>query len=776
MTAMPMRIDISLAEWPTCGSPSDEHVAALRERLSTTPTKDPEEISQSLATRSARTALLHKLELEAKTARAHRASDLVQENRARKLRMEAMAVARATSKLEKASSVVDARRQERLASREAAAARRAALFAAVRAAREGRQQSREARLKELAQLEQNASALREKKLQTTVDRSSAQVKHALEVAASLKEKEASVSAAAAARLSDRMLAAESRRQEALSVTVETAASVGQAADKIRLRHLYDEKAAAEERKLRLARRSDKALGRRAGMIEQIASRAAAENARISDVVAESRLQANTVQPATRRHALTARLQAAEVNRIAALKSKSAGAGRVGLSVRSAEASSPGASPVASPDASPGSSPGASPRKEPSGSAPWSGLTQAARMLPKPAAVIVISTDGWKGCSSASPPSERLLNRLNFRPRMLLATAPARHAAAAGRRATYQALHKARASHLGTVRVAIVRGRRAALTEFKASLVELAHTKASARAVAHRRAKCHVAAGFNERVTAAKLRRSTLRLGVLNAAIAKEEARLLADSKRDAAINVRRAGRCADAQAFAAKVRRTSASERQASRGAFLAQRCQQASSRRAALLSSVVSRAKLSAMARQVPVKLTAAPGLKLTLKIPTLTTVPSSTPPLSFIESPFCTKAAYSEWLALPAAQRQAAWHRLTSTADAQLPTEGGDAVHKAAEVSAACAARAEARAEAKAAAKLAAEAVKRALEEASAAAGLHGRDAKLKVAAAKAKGAVDEPTSVLPSEAASSLPSSDLSSKAASLASSEEEWVDVN
>ena len=774
-----MRIDIPIAEWPTCGSPNDEHVAALRERLSTTPTKDPEEISQILAARSARTALLHKLELETKTARAHRASELVKENRARKLRMEATAVARASLKLEKASSAVDARRQERLASREAAAARRDSLFAAVRTAREGRQLSREARLKELAQLEQNAMSLREKKLQTTVDRSSAQVKHALEVAASLKEKEATATAAAAARLSDRLSAAESRRQDVLSATVETAASVGQAADKIRLRHLQDEKATTEERKLRLARAMDKALGRRAGKIESIASRAAAENARISDVAAESRLQATTLKPATRRHAMTARLQAAEVNRISALKSKTTGVVRVGPSVRAAEATSPDASPDASP------------REEASGTAPWSGLSKAIRMH-KPAPVIVISTEGFHS-AAAAPPSERLLNRLNFRPRMLLATAPARHMAAAGRRATYLALHMARAKHFGTVRVAIVRGRRAALAEFKRSLVDLAHTKASTRAVAHRRAKSHVAAGFNERVTAAKLRRSNHRLRILNAAIAAEEKRLCAASKRDAALDVRRAGRCAATQAFAVGVRRAASSERQAERGAFLAQRCREAWARRARELSSVVSRAKLSAMPRQVPVQLSVTPSLThpgleltMTLKIPTVANPAVTNPtvtnlerssrrPVSFIESPFCTKAEYSHWLALPAAQQQEALQKQLAGAAPQAPQDGqlqitdGDAIQKAAQVSSACAARAEERAEAKAAAKVAAEGVKKALEEASATAGLHGRNAKL-AAAAKAKEAKEvlvEPTTPEPTPG--------FSSKGSSVASSEE-WVDVN
>jgi hypothetical protein len=121
--------------------------------------------------------------------------------------MEAAAVARASFKIERATVVGSTRRQEHQAKREAASARRTSLFEAVRNARESRQSLRETRLAELAKLEQHASSLREKKLASTVSKSSAAVKHALEVVASLKLKESDEVAAKAARLAERLDAA-----------------------------------------------------------------------------------------------------------------------------------------------------------------------------------------------------------------------------------------------------------------------------------------------------------------------------------------------------------------------------------------------------------------------------------------------------------------------------------------------------------------------------------------------------------------------------------------
>lgn len=704
----PMRIDVNLAEWPTsCTSPSEEQIQVLKERLSSTPTKDPEAYAQ----KTARTALLHKLELEAKTARAKRASDLVKENKARKLRMEAAAVARAASKIEKATKVESTRRQEHEAKREAATARRAALFEAVRAAREARQNAREARQAELSKLETNAASLREKKLASTVSRSSAQVKHALQVAASLKEKEKTEAAAAATRLADRLSAASHRRQDALAATIEGAASVGQAAEKVRLRHLYLEKAAIEERRHRLTQAMHKASGRREAALESITSRVAAENARVADVVADARLNVTTLKPTTMRHALAVRLQAAEVRRLEALK----------------KPKSTPSSRGASREVSPKSSPTASPSKT-APTTPWSAATPMLKMH-KPEPVIVISTEAFH--FAAKEPSSRLLSRLQFRPRMLLATAPARHAAAAGRRQTRLNLIRARASHFGTVRVAVVRGRCAAVAEFSRALFALRVQKSGARAAAHLRARASVAARFNERVNAAKVKRSSLRLGTLNAAIAKEEKRLAAADKRTAKLTLRAEGKYRGAKAFAFKARRTAATERLLGRGAALHKRCLEASARRDLALAAIVARARRTAIARAR--RAAAAPKCK---DAETVETVDMSG------EQPTEAKEAKAN---LTAANEMDAKGTDAKPADANVADAMQKAIKKAAEISAAGAARAEARAEAKQAARESAKAVKSALEDAAAMAGLQGHEAKKAACAGKT------------SSAASSVASSD-------------------
>lgn len=752
-----MRIDVSLAEWPkSCGSPSDE----LRDRLSNTPTKDPEEIAQQLASRTARTEMLYKLEMEARTERARRANDLVKENKARKLRMEAAAVARATSKIEQATKVESTRRQEHQAKRQAAAARRTALFEAVRAARESRQVLREARQAELAKLELNAASLREKKLATTVGKSSAAVKHALEVAASLKVKEKEELAAKAARLTERLSAANSRRQDVLAATAEGAASVVHAAEKIRLRHLYDEKASIEERRVRLAKAMDKALGRREAKIQSITSRAAVENARVAGVVADTRMNADTTMPATKRHALTARLQAAEVRRLETFKKKPSGV----LSRDATPKATPTITPVSSPDGSPQASPGklAPPT-------PWSDKSQPDKALRpmklfKPHPVIVIDTEPFH--FAGSPPTTRLLNRLQFRPRLLLATASARQAAAAGRRAVRINLIRARANHYGTVRVAATRGRKAAVAEYRRAIFELREAKGSRRAAGHKIGKAQVAAKLGtQRVVSAKLRRSSLRLAIVNGAIAKEQKRIAASERKAASLSVVQKNRWEEAKTFAARFRRAAATERLVSRSGQLEKRCVEAAERRDAALAAVIFRArrgtrrhaKLAAMRRVGPAEGTTEIAVQAQMepeveaeanadaeKRTEAEAEKKAAPPMCVAEDAVAEDAVakdepdirIAQLKALLEARLQLSVEDLRvfdlngepyiSPVDEHVAKQRAELAAKAAEVSNLAAAKAAARVEAKEALKAEAAAVKKALNQAAAKAGLHGREAK--------------------------------------------------
>jgi len=782
---MPMRIDVSLAEWPACSSPSsEEQIQVLKERLSATPTKDPEERAQSLAARTARTALLHKLEMEAKLEKAKRANDLVKENRARKLRMEAAAYARASSKIEKATRNETEHEATKQAKREAAATRRAALFEAVRAAREARQFSREQRQAELAKLEANAASIRAKKIESTVSRSSAQVQHAHQVAARLKEKEKEEAAASAAALADRISAATSRRQERLEATIESAAWVVNSAEKVRLRHLYHEKATIEEQRARLAKSMDKALIRREEKLESITSRVAAENARVADVVAESRMKESTTKPAVMRHALTARLQAAQVRRLEALNK---------VSSASKLSSSPSSSRHASLEATPKSSPMASPLTE-APPTPWSASSPPLKTR-KPEPIIIVNTDAFQ-CATPAP-SSQLLSRLQFRPRMLLATAPARHASAAGRRQTRLNLDRARASHFGTVRVAVVRGRRTAREELARSVTEVRMQRAGERAVLHIRAKARTAARLNERINTAKVNRSNLRLSILHAAMAKEEKRLAAHERLSATLRLRKEGRYEEAKTFAVMVRRAAAMERLISRGAELQKRCMDANSRREAALSAIAScsavRCRSSAALQRAAARdaeiedAEAVHGKTMDVEPTAKDATPRAAIKPAKAEGEAKVEVEHSTDLSsLPVIdldthlvelrlliekQLEAATAKSVAEVEATgIADQHGGSMRKAANISAAGAAKAEARAEAKRAAKVSAQAVKASVSKAAAMTCRHGRKAKSHEAVD-----ADDDAVIIQSAAYSSAPSFSAASAASCVVSDSEEWYDV-
>ena len=135
---------------------------------------------------------LHELHLESIKANAKRANDRVKEGVARKLRLEAAKVEKASAALERvkyrAESVVDTSS----AKRDANKAKREALFEAVREARKTRQTERVARQIALGALEDKACSARAKMVMATSQKGRAAVKHALAVSAALKAKEQQV--------------------------------------------------------------------------------------------------------------------------------------------------------------------------------------------------------------------------------------------------------------------------------------------------------------------------------------------------------------------------------------------------------------------------------------------------------------------------------------------------------------------------------------------------------------------------------------------------------
>lgn len=282
-----------------------------------------------------------------------------------------------------------------------------------------------------------------------------------------------------------MSAAESRHNEKVQLTKSAASEVVLAAEKVRLKRLNDERAALEERKLRLDKQLEQSLGRRETSIATIQAKAAKVGCKAAAVVKEHRSDAELACKDAA-HVLAVKMQAAEVNALHRMHQHKA----------------------------------------------------------KPPVLIVIpafdevGSVAGKAATMALLPPPKLLERLMFRPRLLLATSKARQLAAAGRRATYAALITARAAHFGSVRVARVLGRKAAHIEICRSLHELKCNAAASKGaaiLAATRAKAHA---FNRRVVAAKLQRSTIRLALLNDAIVAESRRKRAELRRDIALQNR----------------------------------------------------------------------------------------------------------------------------------------------------------------------------------------------------------------------------------------------
>jgi hypothetical protein len=119
----------------------------------------------------------------------------------------------------------------------------------------------------------------------------------------------------------------------------------------------------------------------------------------------------------------------------------------------------------------------------------------------------------------------------FKPKLLLATAKARHLAASGRRASYMAFIVARAAFFGSVRLARAQGRKAARAEIIRSLCEMRANRATLKAQAHLASVQSKAIRCNKRVQAASLQRSIARLSLLNNAIEAEQKRQAAELQR-----------------------------------------------------------------------------------------------------------------------------------------------------------------------------------------------------------------------------------------------------
>lgn len=425
--------------------------------LTPTPDRSPESIAKKITEREATNKKLHDLHIENITERAKRANERVKEGVARKLRLEAAKVEKASSSLERAQIHVDAKQEAKRAALDAAKARRQSLLDAVRATREARQMDQLARQASLAELEDKAHAKRTKVIRATADKGRATVHHAVAVVEARKSREAEAASGAKAKMYEKQAAAEQRRTELHEAAGEAAAR----AAKVRLAKLLDEKEGLQAKRVKLATSMGHALGKRAWLIDRIAARARAANERVASVVSDLKTERDELTPASLRHTLVARMQSADVNRQRAQTDKvhKIIAASVGLPTSRPKEHHAGGSPTPSPFGDAGA------RKirwlGPNGGCGYiapaiagGGVPLSLRMpqLTKEPVAFLIPLCG--PTMRLAPPAA-LAARLSFHPKLLLATAPARHAGAAGRRMLIRTFKVTQAAVYGTDRKSVV---------------------------------------------------------------------------------------------------------------------------------------------------------------------------------------------------------------------------------------------------------------------------------------------------------------------------------
>lgn len=199
----PVALTISLGHENKLAPPS------LVARLASPPSSPTKE---ELGKKEATAAALHEAHIAAVKAAAARDIQRAEDAKARKLRL----LHANTEKIEKRSALAEVRlsnqREAEHAKREIAKQKRVALAETVAANRQAAASNRANRAEVLAQNCENAHQRRTKVIEVAVEKSAAQVKHALWVAAEQKEKEAQALVEAGETLSNRLEAAAMRRE------------------------------------------------------------------------------------------------------------------------------------------------------------------------------------------------------------------------------------------------------------------------------------------------------------------------------------------------------------------------------------------------------------------------------------------------------------------------------------------------------------------------------------------------------------------------------------
>jgi hypothetical protein len=520
--------------------------AALRERLETNNNKPCELLAADIAKAMETGGLLRATHLESIKENAGRYARRVDYAAVRR-KQQSDEAARASEAALEARGKVEARRAVQIHERTAGnAERREALAEAVLESRRAADAEAARKGAEHAERVDKAGECREKQLRRLVERSSVQVRHALQVAGELKQKKIDEMTSLGKKVDERLLAAEARRTEKLQAQQEKAAERASEKGRAVATSRHDQDFVRKLQQHAATAAAQKATAKREAALGARVASARAANAHAEEV-SEAAKAAAEVPSAEAKKALMGRLVAADVNRNLALKA------------RAEHTSCPGES-----------------------------ATARTNFHPE---VIVVPTSGAAGttsssyASSASVPPMELIRRLSLTPKTLLATSAARQLGAFARRET-----KGTAWHQRTidrsVRIAKAAEKRARARAALIAPLEAREARASALA--------SVKAKHAESLA---VKNHALR-AMVDANLRAAEEELLAKAV-DNAIRVEHASEEKDAQlrkkakkgvsavrAAAAKSRRSLLDQTSQSRSELLSARCAEADETRGSLLAT----------------------------------------------------------------------------------------------------------------------------------------------------------------------------------------------
>lgn len=251
--------------------------ASLRERLNASPAKNrsPSDLAEALAKQSERSEKLRSAHIDAVKDRAARDAARVAEAQARKLRFAATEKERIERKMHAADNKVAAKKEAAEAKRQADVAKRTALAARFHEARKAMDAAKAVAHAEALEREGCAASKHDKIIQAVQTKGAVAVKHAEAVVAALKETEREAADAAAARLNERLTAAEIRRE--LKAPTSPINSPPPSPKKVLQRVRNDKKVEAEMRDVAHREKMDKAEAKRVAFLEEKMAKATSLN-------------------------------------------------------------------------------------------------------------------------------------------------------------------------------------------------------------------------------------------------------------------------------------------------------------------------------------------------------------------------------------------------------------------------------------------------------------------------------------------------------------------